>query len=160
MGALKGKLQYMSPEQAWGRSVDARSDLFSLGAVLFEMISGRRLFAGSSEFSILEAVRAGRTDRLKEARQYIEKALKLSPDDPFILDSMGWVLFRQGQHKEGLDYLQRAFAQRPDPEIAAHVGEVLWAKGRQQEAEKLWRDSLKEHPDNDLLQGTIKRYFP
>jgi tetratricopeptide (TPR) repeat protein len=103
---------------------------------------------------------ADRTDRLKEARQYIEKALKLSPDDPFILDSMGWVLYRQGQHKEGLEYLQRAFAQRPDPEIAAHVGEVLWAKGRQQEAEKVWRDSLKEHPDNDLLQGTIKRFLP
>jgi len=103
---------------------------------------------------------ADRTDRLKEARQYIEKALKLSPDDPFILDSMGWVLYRQGQHKEGLDYLQRAFAQRPDPEIAAHVGEVLWAKGRQQEAEKVWRDSLKEHPDNDVLQGTIKRFLP
>jgi tetratricopeptide (TPR) repeat protein len=103
---------------------------------------------------------ADRTDRLKEARQYIEKALKLSPDDPFILDSMGWVLYRQGQHKEGLEYLQRAYAQRPDPEIAAHVGEVLWAKGRQQEAEKVWRDSLKENPDNDVLQGTMKRFLP
>ena len=58
---------------------------------------------------------ADRTDRLKEAKEYIEKALKLSPDDPFILDSMGWVQFRMGNHKDGLDYLQRAYTQRPDP---------------------------------------------
>ena len=61
MGALKGKLQYMSPEQAWGRPVDARSDLFSLGAVLFEMVTGERLFTGDSEISVLESVRQGRT---------------------------------------------------------------------------------------------------
>src|SRR6185369_13057166 len=61
MGALKGKLQYMSPEQAWGRPVDARSDLFSLGAVLFEMLTGDRLFSGESEMSVLESVRQGRT---------------------------------------------------------------------------------------------------
>jgi tetratricopeptide (TPR) repeat protein len=103
---------------------------------------------------------ADRTDRLKEAKQYIEKALKLSPEDPFILDSMGWVMYRLGQHKEGLEFLQRAYAQRPDPEIAAHVGEVLWVKGRQQDAERVWRDSLKEHPDNDVLQTTIKRFMP
>ena len=60
MGSLKGKLQYMSPEQAWGRPVDARSDIFSLGAVLFEMLTGERLFSGDSEMSILEAVRQGR----------------------------------------------------------------------------------------------------
>jgi predicted negative regulator of RcsB-dependent stress response len=73
---------------------------------------------------------------------------------------MGWVMYRLGQHKEGLEFLQRAYAQRPDPEIAAHVGEVLWVKGRQQDAERVWRDSLKEHPDNDVLQTTIKRFMP
>jgi serine/threonine-protein kinase len=91
MGALKGKLQYMSPEQAWGRSVDARSDVFSLGAVLFEMISGRRLFAGSNEVSILDAVRAGHTDRLAdvvptvapELDKLVAKALRANPDDRF-----------------------------------------------------------------------------
>jgi tetratricopeptide (TPR) repeat protein len=62
-----------------------------------------------------------------------------------------------GDYKEGLDYLQKAFAQRPDPEIAAHLGEVLWVKGRQDDAEKVWREALKEHPDNELLQGTMKR---
>src|SRR5690606_18195641 len=60
MGALKGKLQYMSPEQAWGRPVDSRSDIFSLGSLLFEMLTGRRLFAGDSEMSVLDAVREGR----------------------------------------------------------------------------------------------------
>ena len=74
---------------------------------------------------------ADRTDRLAEAREYIEKALKLSPDDPFILDSMGWVHYRMGNSQQSLQYLQRAFQQRPDPEIAAHLGEVLWAKGKQ-----------------------------
>jgi Flp pilus assembly protein TadD len=101
---------------------------------------------------------ADRTDRLKEARQFIEKALKLSPEDPFILDSMGWVLFRSGSYKEALDYLQRAYTARPDPEIAAHIGEVLWVKGQQTEAEKVWRDASRENPDNELLQATMKRF--
>jgi tetratricopeptide (TPR) repeat protein len=102
---------------------------------------------------------ADRTDRLKEAKGYIDKALKLSPDDPFILDSMGWVLYRLGDSKQALAYLQRAYTQRPDPEIAAHVGEVLWARGQQQEAEKVWRDASKDNPDNELLQATMKRYL-
>jgi tetratricopeptide (TPR) repeat protein len=102
---------------------------------------------------------ADRTDRLKEAKDYIEKALKLSPDDPFILDSMGWVQYRMGNHKDGLDYLQRAYTQRPDPEIAAHLGEVLWAKGRSADAEKVWRTSAQEHPENELLQETMKRFL-
>jgi tetratricopeptide (TPR) repeat protein len=102
---------------------------------------------------------ADRTDRLSEARGYIEKALKLSPDDPFILDSMGWVLFRQGNHQEGQDYLQKAFTQRPDPEIAAHLGEVMWVRGNKSEAEKMWRDSLKDNPENEELQKAIKRFL-
>ena len=72
---------------------------------------------------------------------------------------MGWVLYRQGDTKEALAFLQRAYSQRPDPEIAAHVGEVLWARGQQQEAEKVWRDASKDNPDNELLQATMKRYL-
>jgi tetratricopeptide (TPR) repeat protein len=102
---------------------------------------------------------ADRTDRLTEAKGYIEQALKLAPDDPFILDSMGWVQYRLGNHQEGLTYLQRAYDQRPDPEIAAHLGEVLWIKGRQADAEKVWRGSAQEHPDNELLQETMKRFL-
>jgi tetratricopeptide (TPR) repeat protein len=93
---------------------------------------------------------ADRTDRLSEARGYIEKALKLSPEDPFILDSMGWVLYRLGDQKEALGFLQRAYSQRADPEIAAHIGEVMWARGQQQDAEKIWRDASRDNPDNEM----------
>lgn len=103
---------------------------------------------------------ADRNLRLPEAKQYVEKALKLSPDDAFILDSMGWVHYRMGNTKEGLDFLQRAFSQRQDPEIAAHLGELLWKTGRTGDAEKVWRDSLKDHPDNDILVETFKRFIP
>jgi tetratricopeptide (TPR) repeat protein len=103
---------------------------------------------------------ADRNQRVQEAHKLIETALKLSPDDPFIQDSMGWVLYRMGRNREGLDYLERAFKQRPDPEIAAHFGEVLWAVGRRDEARKVWAESLKDHPNNETLQGTVKRFLP
>jgi len=102
---------------------------------------------------------ADRTKRYDEAREYIERALALSPDDAFILDSMGWVHYRLGNIKEALDFLQRAYAKRPDPEIAAHLGEVMWAKGKKTEAEQLWRSALLEHADNELLQETVKRFL-
>ena len=102
---------------------------------------------------------ADRTDRLTEARGYIEQALKLSPEDPFILDSMGWVEYRLGHVSQGLQYLERAFQQRPDPEIAAHLGEVLWAKGDKPGAEKVWRDAFRDNPENDELQKVITKYL-
>ncbi len=91
MGALKGKLQYMSPEQAWGRPVDSRSDLFSLGAVLFEMVTGERLFTGESEISVLESVRQGHTRRPsqvdptvpREVDEIVARALGIDPKDRF-----------------------------------------------------------------------------
>jgi len=101
---------------------------------------------------------ADRNQRIEEAYRLIETALKLAPDDPFIQDSMGWVLFRMGRNQEGLDYLQKAFKQRPDPEIAAHLGEVLWALEKHDEARKIWAESLKEHPKNEALQSTVKRF--
>lgn len=103
---------------------------------------------------------ADRNQRIAEAYGLIETALKLAPEDPFIQDSMGWVLYRMGRNQEGLDYLQRAFKQRPDPEIAAHLGEVLWVLDQRDAARKVWADSLKEHPNNELLQGTVKRFQP
>jgi tetratricopeptide (TPR) repeat protein len=100
---------------------------------------------------------ADRNQRLPEARELIEKALKLAPDDAFIIDSMGWVLYRQGQLKDSLGYLQRAFTDRPDPEIAAHLGEVLWVSGQHDEAERVWRDAAQKTPGNETLANTIKR---
>ena len=101
---------------------------------------------------------ADRTDRLQEAHQLIDQALKLAPDDPFIQDSMGWVLYRLGRVDEGRTYLERAFKTRPDPEIAAHLGEVLWMQGRRDEARRIWQETLQEHPDSELLQGVIKKH--
>lgn len=103
---------------------------------------------------------ADRNERLDEARQLIEKALTLSPDDAFIMDSMGWVLFRMGRTREALDYLQRAYTRRPDGDIAAHLGEVLWADGQQEQARKVWSEALKENNQNEALRNTIERLAP
>ncbi len=91
------------------------------------------------------------TNRYKEALPLLQKALSLSPEDPFILDSMGWLQYKMGNIPSSLDFLERAYKGRKDPEIAAHLVEVLWAKGQHEDAEKLLKSSLKEHPDNDAL---------
>ena len=101
---------------------------------------------------------ADRSLRLNEAMGYIEKALKLSPEDAFIIDSMGWVHYKMGNIKEAMEYLRKAFAVRQDPEIAAHLGEVLWKAGNQGEAQKIWDDASKKTPDNEVLVNTIKRF--
>jgi len=101
---------------------------------------------------------ADRTDRLQEAYTLIEKALALAPDDAFIQDSMGWVLYRLGRADEGRSYLERAFKRRPDPEIAAHLGEVLWSQGRYDEARRIWQSTLSRHPGNEVLQAVIKKH--
>jgi tetratricopeptide (TPR) repeat protein len=103
---------------------------------------------------------AERNERLDEAQQLIDKALQLAPEDPFILDSKGWVLFRRGDASGALEALKKAFALRADPEIAAHMGEVLWALGRQDEARKTWSEAEKAHPGNEVLLGTIKKFTP
>jgi tetratricopeptide (TPR) repeat protein len=100
---------------------------------------------------------ADRNQRLPEARDLIEKALQLAPDDSFIMDSMGWVLYRMGNLKDALGYLRRAYAGRPDPEIAAHLGEVLWVMGKREEAEHVLDDAARSSPDNETLANTIKR---
>ena len=103
---------------------------------------------------------AERNQRLEEAEQLVVKALQLSPDDPFIIDSMGWVLYRKGDNQGALTHLQRAFSIRPDPEISAHLGEVLWALGRRDEAKRIWQEAAKAHPGNEVLAEVIKRFAP
>ena len=102
---------------------------------------------------------ADRTDRYEEARRYIVKALALAPNDPFILDSMGWVEYRLGNLDEALGYLRRAYDMQPDPEIAAHLGEVLWINGAKQEAQRIWTDSANKYPDNETLQQAMRKYL-
>jgi tetratricopeptide (TPR) repeat protein len=103
---------------------------------------------------------AEKTDRLVEARALIEKAYKLAPDDPFILDSLGWVHYRSGNMMEALRYLQHAYGARPDPEIAAHLGEALWKSGQHEEARKVWRAALTENPNHATLLAVMQKYRP
>ena len=98
-----------------------------------------------------------RTQRAAEGMSLIEKAHTLAPDDPFILDSMGWGNYRLGNLDESEKFLRRALAERPDPEIAAHLGEVLWAKGERTSARDVWQAQLKETPDNPVLLETVRR---
>lgn len=100
---------------------------------------------------------ADRNLRLDEARQLIEKALALSPDDPQIIDSLGWVHFRLGNTKEALVHLRRAYELLPDVEVAAHLGEVLWQSGAQDEALKVWREASGRDAANEVLRGTLAR---
>jgi tetratricopeptide (TPR) repeat protein len=103
---------------------------------------------------------ADKTKRFAEAKQLIEKAYQLSPDDPFILDSLGWVCFRMGQMDQALKHLQTAYGQRPDPEIAAHYGEVLWSAGNHDEAQKIWRAALTENPNHETLLAVMQKHQP
>lgn len=101
---------------------------------------------------------AERNIRLPEAHTLIAKALALTPDDPFIIDSMGWVLYRQGDLAAALTQLERAYAQRQDPEIAAHLGEVLWMLGRKDDARRTLREASKNFPANEVLADTLKKF--
>jgi len=95
--------------------------------------------------------------RLPEAIALINKALELTPNDPFITDSLAWAQFRSGNIEEALRLLTGAFKDRPDAEIAAHLGEVLWAVGKQPEALLIFQQGLKLNPDNETLNQTLKR---
>lgn len=103
---------------------------------------------------------ADRNIRLPEAKKLIEKALELAPDDYFIIDSMGWVLYRMGDLKGAEVQLRRAWQGRPDGEIGAHLGEVLWELGQRDEARRIWQEALKTSPENESLQKTVKRFNP
>ncbi len=98
-----------------------------------------------------------RTQRFDEALSLIERALVQQPNDPAIIDSMGWVLFKLGRIKEAISYLQKAFDRFPDPEVAAHLGEALWADGQQQEAKTLLRGNLEANPDAPEIINILKR---
>jgi tetratricopeptide (TPR) repeat protein len=100
---------------------------------------------------------AERNLRLPEAKQLIEKAVSMAPGDAYIQDSLGWVEFRMGNTARALNILQAAYSKRPDAEIAAHLGEVLWASGQREQALKVWREGLLLASDNETLQGTLKR---
>jgi tetratricopeptide (TPR) repeat protein len=98
------------------------------------------------------------TKRLDEAHDLVGRALKLDPNDASILDSMGWVEFKRGNTEVASQLLKRAFADFPDPEVAAHLGEVLWTQGHQDEARGIWDQALHDSPDHPVLKATVQRY--
>ena len=101
---------------------------------------------------------ADRNIRLPEAKQLIEKAVSLAPNDAYIQDSLAWVEYRLGNKARALEILQAAYTKRPDAEIAAHLGEVLWVQGQREQALKIWREGLLLASDNETLQETLKRF--
>ena len=106
-------------------------------------------------YSLLE-----RNVRIPEAVGLVEQALQLAPDDASIIDSVGWGYYRSGKLDDSVKMLRRAFAANPDPEIASHLGEVLWMRGDKAEAQQILQTSLKAHPDNEPLQAVIKKLIP
>ena len=103
---------------------------------------------------------ADNNQRLAEAREYIERALELAPDSAAIIDSLGWVLFRMGERENAIEHLRRAFELQPDPEIAAHLGEALWAGGDAAGARASWQQGLELDPDSAVLRQTMERLDP
>lgn len=100
-----------------------------------------------------------RNMRLDEAEEYLEAAISINPDDPAIIDSVGWLYFRQGRYEESIETLRRAYKILPDSEIAAHLGEVLWVSGDQNSATRVWEEALKVSPDDDLLNKVMKKFI-
>jgi tetratricopeptide (TPR) repeat protein len=101
---------------------------------------------------------ADRNVKLDEAKNLLETAVKLSPNDHYMLDSLGWVQYRLGNLDKAAEFLKKAYAVQADPEIAAHLGEVLWKQGKLEEAKKLWASALKDFPENDVLLATAKKF--
>lgn len=101
---------------------------------------------------------ADRNERLAEARKLLERASELGPDDPYIMDSLGWVKYRQGELQPAAELLRTAYSKAPEAEIGAHLGEVLWQLGQHEEARRTWTEAAKAEPENQTLIDTLRRY--
>lgn len=123
---------------------------------LYKLIKVRPDYAAA--YNALGYSYADRNIKLKEALSLLETAVKLSPNDHYMIDSLGWVHYRLGNLNLAAEYLRKAYSMQADPEIAAHLGEVLWKQGLQEEAKKIWATALKEFPENDVLVATSKKF--
>jgi len=103
---------------------------------------------------------ADQTDRYEEAYGYIKRAIEIMPEDPAIIDSLGWVYYRMGNYEESIRLLRKALSRFDDAEIAAHLGEVLWVTGNQQEARVVWQKALQKSPDDPALLKVMQRFIP
>ena len=100
---------------------------------------------------------ADQTNRHEEALELLERAIAISPSDPAILDSLAWAQYKLGLYDDALTNLRKAFADFPDHEVASHLGEVLWAMGRREEAQQVWADALVDRPDSELIKEVMQR---
>lgn len=100
---------------------------------------------------------ADRNQRLPEALKLITRALEIAPNDPFIMDSMGWIKFRLGDYVAAVQYLEKAYSVRPEADIAAHLGEALWLLGQRDAAKEIWKKGVAKEADNATLLETLKR---
>ena len=99
-----------------------------------------------------------RTENIKDGLAYIQKAYKLQPEDPAIIDSLGWGHYRSGNYAEALKYLRMAFEKLKDAEVAAHLGEVLWVMGEKDSARHIWDEALRDTPSHKALLDVINRF--
>lgn len=134
---------------------EKRNDLEQLEADLRRIL--QREPENAMALNALGYTLADRTTRYAEARALIEQAHKLNPEDPAVLDSLGWINYRQGQLDTAESLLRQALEGFPDAEVAAHLGEVLWANGKQREARKVWAAALANDPENPILRSTLLR---
>jgi len=136
-------------------SADKLKDLAVMESILRTLIASHPDY-----YQALNALGYSLADRnvqLDEARRLILKALRFAPKDPYIIDSMGWVEFRSGNLDAASALLRSAFEAKPDAEIAAHWGEVLWAMGQRDAAQKTWERGRQLNPDNETLRDTVRR---
>ena len=169
---LRDRKMYVEAEQVMGQASKAFPDDVDLlyeQAMLNEKLDRvdemerllRRVIALKADhphaYNALGYSLAERNLRLPEARALIQKALELSPGEPSITDSMGWVEYRLGNREEAIRLLRRAYLARPDPEIAAHLGEVLWSAGQSEEARRVFREARLRDAQNDVLRETLAR---
>lgn len=172
VGLLRELKQYQAAYDLLGQAVKAdpkESDLLYDQAMMAEKLNQlpemerllRRVIElkpdGYNAYNALGYSLADRSVRLPEAKQLVLKALEFVPNDPFIRDSLAWVEFRMGNLAESVKIFVEAFKAKPDAEIAAHYGEVLWAMGQRDKALAIWREGLLLNPENDTLLETIKR---
>ncbi|MCB1743983.1 MAG: tetratricopeptide repeat protein, partial [Gammaproteobacteria bacterium] len=101
---------------------------------------------------------ADKTDRYDEALELVKRAYELRPNDHYIVDSMGWIMYRLGRYRQAIEHLRRAFELQADPEVAAHLGEVLWVSGDRNGAREVWEAALEKQPDDERLLDVIKRF--
>ena len=141
----------------YARSIllEQRDDLVAMEADLRSILE--REPDNATALNALGYTLANRTERTDEALELITRALQLQPNEPAILDSMGWVLYRQGKYEQAMDYLTRAYAEFPDPEIAAHLGEVMWVSGDREGALQIWRTAQAVDPQHRVLMETLER---